>query len=202
VSASRKCWSPAHGVHLAISTVAQTSRSAVSRVSKPANCVIRKALPTWKSAIQHPPLSGTAPRAGTSAASFWWYFQDVPGAKGGGNKAKGRNQFTTDVQMDTDWWKGDRDRHGRTAVRLARQIRAETGQSLSATPDIAIRLLPLERDSPRRPPSPSPSPVTFRRLSAAERQWTLASHKVAGRNKQHYTSRRDDGKVQTDGNPS
>jgi Cu+-exporting ATPase len=48
--------------HLATATVAQTSKSAVSpdcrdsgagrRVSKPANCLIPNALPTWKSAIQ------------------------------------------------------------------------------------------------------------------------------------------------------
>jgi hypothetical protein len=33
-------------------TVAQTSKSAGSRVSKPANAVIANTLPTWKSAIQ------------------------------------------------------------------------------------------------------------------------------------------------------
>src|ERR1017187_859408 len=50
--------------HLDIDPVAQTSKSAVSRVSKPANCVIPNALPTWKSAIRQvwkPALRAGAP---------------------------------------------------------------------------------------------------------------------------------------------
>src|SRR5208282_5877568 len=38
--------------HPYTATVAQTSKSAVSRVSKPANCVIPNTSPTWKSAIR------------------------------------------------------------------------------------------------------------------------------------------------------
>jgi riboflavin-specific deaminase-like protein len=38
--------------HLGTATVAQTSKSAVSRVSKPAKRVISNAMPTWKSATQ------------------------------------------------------------------------------------------------------------------------------------------------------
>jgi hypothetical protein len=44
--------------------VAQTSKSAVSRVSKPANRVISNALPTWKSAIRQ--VWKPAPRAGAA----------------------------------------------------------------------------------------------------------------------------------------
>jgi hypothetical protein len=45
--------------YLDTGTVAQTSKSAVSRVSKSANYMIRNALPTWKSAI---PVSATLRR--------------------------------------------------------------------------------------------------------------------------------------------
>jgi len=47
-------------------SVAQTSKSAVSRVSKPANRVISNALPTWKSAIQQ--VLKPAPQAGATGA--------------------------------------------------------------------------------------------------------------------------------------
>ena len=38
--------------HVDTATVAQTSKSAVSRVSKPAGRAVSSTLPTWKSAIQ------------------------------------------------------------------------------------------------------------------------------------------------------
>jgi hypothetical protein len=50
--------------HLDTAPVAQTSKSAVSRVSKPANGVIPNAMPTWKSAIRQ--VWKPALRAGAS----------------------------------------------------------------------------------------------------------------------------------------
>jgi len=50
--------------HLDTATVAQTSKSAVSRVSKPAGRAFSSTLPTWESAIQQ--VWKPALRAGTS----------------------------------------------------------------------------------------------------------------------------------------
>jgi hypothetical protein len=50
--AARRETSAKWPAHTGTATVAQTSKSAVSWVSKPANYVIRNGSPTWKSAIQ------------------------------------------------------------------------------------------------------------------------------------------------------
>jgi hypothetical protein len=62
------------GAHLGTATVAQTSKSAVSRVLTPcfsgvANCVIRNTFPTWKPAIQLPTRAHAG--NGWSAGAFF-----------------------------------------------------------------------------------------------------------------------------------